>query len=135
MGKDFDINEFRNIKSNVKKHYQDQKTGEQNLFQETSKLFKPITESSKESTKQLLTNQQQLLTNQQQLTDQVNNQNQRIEQVTTLQSLPYYGDPQIEDVPQSTPKKDYIEVDLDKGLNETDKENLQDMSLDLPSEV
>ena len=63
-----------------------------------------------------------------------------------MQSLPFYGVPQIEDVPQSTPKKDeglkkaaaqkgYIEVDLDKDLNQSDRENLQDMSLDLPSIV
>ena len=41
--------------------------------------------------------------------------------------------PEIENVPQSTPKKNVY--NLDTMLNETDRENLQDMSLPLPSEV
>src|SRR5437867_1275625 len=52
--------------------------------------------------------------------------------------LPFYNDfPRIENVPQSTPKKDVsnIVIDLDKMLSETDRGNLQDMSLPLPSEV
>ena len=42
----------------------------------------------------------------------------------------------IQDVPQSTPLKDFISVDIDgEMLNDTHKENLQDMGFDLPSMV
>ncbi len=52
----------------------------------------------------------------------------RNEQVETLQNLPYYG---IEDKP-----RDIIQVNLDAELlRETHRKNLQDMILDLPSDV
>ena len=35
----------------------------------------------------------------------------------------------------SSPKQEYIKINLDADLNETDIENLQDMSFDLPSVV
>ena len=62
----------------------------------------------------------------------------RNDQVEALQSLPFYNtSPAIEDVPQSTPqKKQFLYVDLDgELLNQTHRENLQDLELDLPSEV
>ena len=56
----------------------------------------------------------------------------------TLKNLPFYNlPPEIENAPQSTPIKAPIvtDIDLDKELNKTQKENLQDMSFDLPSVV
>src|SRR5206468_7633449 len=53
-----------------------------------------------------------------------------------LKALPYYNVPQeIEDIPQSTPKKD-IMVDVNgELLNQTHIENLAAMNLELPSKV
>src|ERR1700730_16907488 len=55
-------------------------------------------------------------------------------------ALPFYtsGDDEYRDdeYRESTPKKMYdIIVNLDKGLDETDLENLEDLSLPLPSVV
>src|SRR6185436_17036506 len=58
----------------------------------------------------------------------------RNDQVEALQNLPFHTQ-EIE--AQSTPKKkdSVLLYDLDKDLNETHIENLQDTSLDLPSKV
>ena len=53
MGKKFDIHEYKRLKNKIKKHYEEEKTGEQNLYQETTKLYKPLIDTSKETTKQL----------------------------------------------------------------------------------
>ena len=53
----------------------------------------------------------------------------------TSQYLPFYQAP-IEDVPRySTPQKSIIYADPDKDLNTTDRENLEDLDLYLPSVV
>jgi len=132
MAKVFNINEYSKLKKIVKNHFQDQKTGEQNLYQESSKLFKPLIESSKESTNQLLSNQQNLSDS---LLPVANRLEKRIEQVEDLKSLPYYNIPEIKFVPQSTPQKSDDPGNPDDVLNETDRENLQDLSLPLPSDV
>jgi len=55
------------------------------------------------------------------------------------QYLPFYNAPlEIQDAPQSTPVKSKLKdvhIDLDQKLNTSDVENLQDMSVKLPSEV
>ena len=62
----------------------------------------------------------------------------RNDQVETLQNLPFYNlPPEIENAPQSTPIKAPVVtvIDFDKGLDKTQREDLQDMSFDLPSVV
>ena len=54
------------------------------------------------------------------------------------QYLPFYNDPlEIQDVTRVKSKlaSSVVCIDLDQKLNETDIENLQDMSLELPSDV
>jgi len=61
----------------------------------------------------------------------------RNDQVDLLVQQPFYSDqlPSIS-VPQtSSPMKDYIKINVDSDLNETDLENLLDTSFDLPSIV
>ena len=121
------------------------KTGDQTLFIDQTKLFKPLIESQKESSKAI---ENKIATNQDVLSNTLvpftRELQKRNEQLEALQNLPLYNAPlEIENVfqstPQSTPQKDptiYIDLDLDgELLNETHSENLQDMKLDLPSVV
>jgi hypothetical protein len=133
------LKDYERVKNALKKKFEVERSGEQSLYFEQSKLFKPLIDEQKESTKTIqhnITSGQDSLTNA--LVPFTEELRKRNDQVDNPQSLPFYNAlPEIENIPQSTPKKDIslINVNLDKMLNETDRENLQDMSLPLPGEV
>ena len=130
------LSEYERVKNVLKKRYEDERTGEQSLYIDQSKLLKPLIDEQKETARSI----QQIGQNTSNaLLPYVMELKKRNEQVENLQSLPFYNTPypSIEAIPQSTPKKDtsgFI-IDLNKMLSESDIENLQDMSLPLPSEV
>lgn len=144
MSKEF-IEKYITQKKRLKEQFEKEKTGDQTLYIDQSKLFKPLIETQKETQKET---QQQIVTGQENLNNAliplVQEIKKRNDQVELLQGLPFFNIPEIEGATQSTPKvtpqKDklpqYIDVDLDGALlDETHKENLQDLNLDLPSEV
>ncbi len=120
---------YKEQRDALRRRYEVQKTGEQTLFTEQSKLFKPLIEVQKETSKTIgdkITTSQEGLSNV--LVPFTRELRKRNEQVAALQNLPYYG---IEDKP-----RDIIQVNLDAELlDEIHLKNLQDMMLDLPSEV
>src|SRR6266536_189510 len=120
---------YKEQRNALRRRYEVQKTGDQTLFTEQSKLFKPLIEVQKETSKTIadkITTSQEGLSNV--LVPFTRELRKRNEQVAALQNLPYYG---IEDKP-----RDIIQVDLDAKLRgETHRKNLQDMNLDMPSEV
>ena len=121
------IKRYKEQRDKLRQYFENEKTGDQTLFLDQAKLFKPLIESQQESSKDIL---EKLATNQDVLTN-------------VLQAAPHalqypLGPLGIEDVSQSTPKKDekVMNINLDKDLlNDTHSENLQEMKLDLPSEV
>lgn len=133
------LKDYERVKNALKKRFETERSGDQTLYAEQTKLLKPLIDEHKVTAKTI---QQNLTTGQNSLTNALvpftEELRKRNEQVDNLQMLPFYNDfPRIENVPQSTPKKDMsnIVINLDKMLSETDNENLQDMSLPLPSEV
>src|SRR6266536_44086 len=120
---------YKEQRDALRRRYEVQKTGDQTLFTEQSKLFKPLIEVQKETSKTIgdkITTSQEGLSNV--LVPFTRELRKRNEQVETLQNLPYYG---IEDKP-----RDIIQVNLDAELlDEIHLKNLQDMMLDLPNEV
>src|SRR5437870_172742 len=136
------IEYYKQQRDFLKQRFEAEKTGDQTLFTERSKLLKPLIESQKETSKSI---QDKIATSQ----DTINNVlvpftralEKRNDQLETLQDLPYYNIQQgIEDVPQSTPqstpqKSKTVFVDLNTGLNATDLENLEDMKFLTPNEV
>ena len=122
----------------MKQRFEAEKTGDQTLFTERSKLPKPLIESQKETSKSI---QDKIATSQ----DTISNVlvpftralEKRNDQLETLQDLPYYNIQQgIEHVPQSTPQKSKtVFVDLNTGLNTTHLENLEEMKFLTPNEV
>lgn len=137
-----DISKYKQLQEMNRKHFQDQKTGEQTFQEETNRLFKPVVNTSNQLNQTLLSNQQQLSNT---LLPIANRLEQRIDLLQNLQSLPYYYTPaeteaisQHSSIPHSsTPrgKTSDIHVNVDVDLNLTDKENLEDLGLDLPSVV
>ena len=134
------IEEYKQKKEFLKKRFEVEKTEDQTLFIDRETLFKPLIKSQKECSKALedkLVASQDILSNT--LVPLTREFQKRNDQLDTLKDLPFYYSPAgIEDVPQSTPQKDrdVIDVNLDAGLlNDTHRENLQDMGFDLPSEV
>src|SRR5277367_3262250 len=146
MSKEF-IEKYKNQKKQLKQYYEREKTGDQTLYTDQAKLLQPLINSQKETSRTI---QDKIVTGQETLSNAlvplvplVQELQKRNDQVEALQSLPLYNIPEIEGVPQSTPKvtpqkeqQQYINVDLDgELLDQTHQENLQDMKLDLPSEV
>ena len=131
------ITKYAEQRDRLKNYFEKEKIGNQNLYTDQAKLFKPIIESQKESSKEI---QDKIVSNQENLSNTLvpytNELKRRNDQIEELQSLPYYNIPQeIEDAPQSTPKKEII-IDVNgELLNQTHLENLTAMNLELPSKV
>lgn len=129
------MEEYERLRDVLKKRFEDERTGEQSLYIDQSRILKPLIDEQKE-TKKNITKSQDAITNT--LVPFMAELKKRNDQVEDLQSLPFYRDyPQIEAISHSTPKRDTsgIVMDLDKMLNDSDRENLQDMSLPLPSAI
>ena len=129
------IKQYKEQRDRLRQHFEAERVGEQSSFIERSKLFKPLIETQKETSKAI---QDKIVVGQETTNNAllpfVKELQKRNEQVEALQTLPFYAR-EIE--AQSTPrKKDSVLLyDLDKILDESDIENLQDMSLELPSKV
>ena len=130
------MEEYERVKNTLKNRYDERRTGEQTLYSDQSERLKPLIDKQKETAQAI---QQIGQDTSNALVPFVQELKKRNEQVEQLQSFPFYDTPYlgIEAIPQSTPKKDtsgFI-IDLNKMLSESDIENLQDMSLPLPSQV
>ena len=145
------LKNYERVKNILKKRFEVEKTGEQSLYADQTKFLQPLIDEQKETSKTIAIGQDSLANA---LIPYTNELRQRNEQLDNLQALPFYNAiPKIKNVPQSTPMKDTTPsrltsssssasdvsnigvYNLDKMLNETDRENLQDMSLPLPSDV
>jgi len=135
MIKKFDMNQYTKVKNEAKQMFQNEKLGNQQYYTDQQKLFQPIIDTTKESTKHLEQNIADNRLNLQNIllpfTEQLMRANDQRE---AIQAMPFYASDIAE---ESTPKKvrPIKIVNLDKNLDETDRENLQDLSLPLPSEV
>ena len=104
--------------------FRDEKVGKQQTYENQSELFKPIINSTKEAVhdeKQSLNTILALRDNDQRLALR-----QAIQEMSGLSDV--FTEPK-----ESTPKAP--RVDLNKGFDQSDLENLQDLSLPLPHEV
>jgi hypothetical protein len=115
------ITEYRRIKESLRDRFDTERTGDQYLFREQSKIFQPLI-------KPLISSQNITPTNDiTALTKELQRRNDQVDQQS------FYLDPLPSIMPQAS--SPVIKIDLDADLNQTDLENLQDMSLELPSVV
>ena len=133
MMKEFDLNKYVQLKKELKQRDIDEKFGTQHDYESQAKLFKPIIDTTKNLKQTIVDNKQNLTDILVPFTNQLMRANDQREE---LQAAPFYTSdlPEVE-YRESTPKKSIKIIDLDKDLNETDRENLDDLSLLLPSEV
>ena len=117
--------------------FENDRSGDQFLFREQEKLFKPIINVQKETSRSL---QDKLISSQETtasaLMPMLTELQRRNDQMDILQQFPYYqaqiDQPVVELIPE---KKAQMYIDLDRDLDDTDKENLAYMDLKLPSIV
>jgi len=136
------IKRYKEQRDHIRKEFQAEKVGNQTLFSDQTKLFKPLIESQKETSKDL---QDKLVSNQNTLSNALvpftNELKRRNDQVDELQALPFYTreeDHSVGTFPgkHSTPKSKDIMIDINgELLNQSHIENLVDMKFELPSIV
>ena len=118
------------------KHFEADKTGEQIQYMDQKKLLKPLLETQQVIQDKIVSGQDTLSNALIPFTNELRKRNELVDE---LQALPFYNVPrEIENVPaaHSTPIKNVIEINLDgELLEQTHRDNLHDLSLELPSEV
>lgn len=116
-----DIKEYKRVKEALRERYEAEKSGDQDLFREQSKILEP------------------LINSQQKTAQETQNAIKGAQDTNALALLPFIRNDQsemlqrqLQAIPPSPVSPEFVSVDLDAGLNETDRENLQNMSFDLP---
>ena len=134
MKNSFDVKYYTQQRDALRNRFRADKTGDQTFLTEQTKLFQPLLESQQEIQDKLIENQQATSNVIAPFVSELQKRNNIMED---SQYLPFYNAPiEIQDIPQSTPvKSNFAYIDLDQKLDTSDIENLQDMSLDLPSQV
>jgi hypothetical protein len=108
------IDDYKRIKQNLRDRFESDRTGEQNLFIEQTKLLQPLI-------KPLISTQEQTVRAIQAKTEQ----QPLVRPALTMPEAPL----------ETATEEELIKIDLDSGLDELDIRNLQDMGFQLPSEV
>jgi len=131
------IEDYKRIKETLRDRFESDRTGDQDLFRQQTKVLQPLIDTT-------TTTQQESLSTLKAIKESQNETNRELQRTQDIlqhpQALAALGQqrqalaaPEAQDsfmTPDAT-----LQVDLDGQLNETDKENLQDMSFELPSVV
>src|SRR5579863_4974795 len=129
------IKEHERIKETLREEYERNRTGDQDLFRQQTKVLQPLIDTTTTTQQESLSTLKALQESQ----NVTNRELQRTQDILEHQALPALQQrqalaaPEVQDsfmTPDAT-----LQVDLDGQLNETDKENLQDMSFEVPSVV
>jgi hypothetical protein len=110
------INEYKRIKDSLRDRFETERTGDETLFKEQSKILQPLITTQEQTVKAIRDSSDINV-----LAKELQRRNDQVFQ------QPFY--------PSIMPEQELIKIDLDSQLNETDIENLQDMGFDLPSVV
>ncbi len=129
-----DINEYKRIKESLRGRFEAERTGDEDLFREQTKILQPLIHTQQQTVKAIKDGQDVNATAVgNALLPLTREMQKRNDQVDLLAAQPFYNQELPAIKTDSTPQ--YMNINLDVGLNETDKGNLQDMSFELPSEV
>ena len=115
------VDEYRNIKDKLKNQFLQEKLGEQNLFTDSSKLFKPLMETTKATTKEL---KGEIAKGQNQLVPYIKELEKYNENLEAFKELPEPSEPE-----KRKKRKSNI-LDPDKPLDINDRENLKTLELE-----
>jgi hypothetical protein len=126
-----DINEYKRVKEALRDRFETERTGDQDLFREQSRIFQPLINTQQQTAKSIKDGQDVAISNA--ILPLTRELQRRNDQVDVLAEQPFYQQ-ELPAITSLSPEFMRV-VDLDAGLDETDKENLQDMSFELPSLV
>ena len=120
-----DISEYTRMKNVLKDRYEMEKTGDQVLYEDQTKLFKPVIDVQKEVGKYITESNSNALVP---LRNEL-----RIQNAISLQAI----EQQLQEDTRSDDDDDgaIIQIDFDRNLDDTDRDNLSVLELDLPSIV
>src|SRR6266581_5866154 len=128
------MDEFKRVKESLKNRFVSERSGEQVFQREQTKAFEPLINIQKETSKATqdkITSAEEARNNA--LVPLVQEMQRRNDQIDMLASQPFYQQQQQSpDIPEEEILED-IRIDLDKNLNDSDIQNLHDMSYQLPS--
>ena len=127
-----DISEYKRLKETLKDRFENERTGDQDLFREQTKILQPLINTQQQTVKAIKDSQDANSTAITNALLPVVRELERREQADSLMEQPFYRE-ELPAIAQTSP--DIVKVDLDANLDEIDRENLQDMSFELPSVV
>src|SRR6266581_9063512 len=127
------MDEFKRVKESLKNRFDSERSGEEVFQREQTKAFEPLINIQKEiskATQDKITSVEEARNNA--LVPLVQVMQRRNDQIDMLASQPFYQQQQLPDIPEEEILED-IRIDLDKNFNDSDIQNLNDMSYQLPS--
>src|SRR5271165_2340893 len=130
-----DIAEYKRLKETLRDRFENERTGDQELFREQTKILQSLINTQQQTVKAIKDGQDASSTAITNALLPVVRELERREQANLLMEQPFYREelPAIAQLAHASP--DILKVDLDANLNQTDLENLEDMSFELPSVV
>ena len=130
-----DIAEYKRLKETLRDRFENERTGDQELFREQTKILQPLINTQQQTVKAIKDGQDASSTAITNALLPVVRELERRERTDLLMEQPFYREelPAIAQLAHASP--DILKVDLDANLNQTDLENLEDMSFELPSVV
>jgi hypothetical protein len=117
-----DIGEYKRLKDTLRQRFESERTGDQELFREQTRILQPLINTQNQTTKAI------------EGQDTLVRELQRRNDLDMLATQPFFNAPTIPAIAQAGAPQP-LKIDLDAGLDDTDRENLQDMSFELPSIV
>ncbi len=130
------MDEFKRLKESLKNRFESERSGEQVFQREQTKAFEPLINIQKETSK---ATQDKIASSQVSTTNAlmplVQEMQRRNDQIDMLASQPFYQQQRLPDIPQEETLEDIRRIDLDRNLNDSDIQNLNDMSFELPNKL
>ena len=115
-----DIGEYKKIKESLRKRFEAERTGDQDLFTEQTKLLQPLINTQEHTEKAIKGNKDISLSV---LTKELQRRNDQFDLLSEQPFYQYEIDSGLPAIKASKPAKG-IEVNLDIGLSDIDKANL-----------
>src|SRR5271155_1721641 len=127
-----DILEYKRVKDSLRDRFENERTGDQDLFRKQTKNFQPLINTQQQTVKAIKDSQEVNSIAISNALLPVVRELERRSQVDSLMEQPFYRE-ELPAIAQASP--DRVKVDLDAKFNQTDLANLEDMSFELPSSV
>src|SRR5271170_3082456 len=127
-----DIAEYKRLKETLRDRFENERTGDQDLFREQTKILQPLINTQQQTVKAIKDSQDASSTAISNAILPIVRELERREQADSLMQQPFYHE-ELPAIAEATP--DIVKVDLDANLNQTDIENLDDMDFEMPSSV